>query len=155
MKQYLDILSELVVSPYWKKTRAKVNGKQMGTKLMPPQLFRHDMRNGFPLLTTKRVPLRLVASELEWFLSGSSRKEPLHAMNNHIWDEWHAGDDENELGRVYGVQWRHWLAFNKTQNNVTGETHLFKEIDQVQKVIDTLRTNPADRRIHRLESRRD
>jgi len=142
MRWYLNTLKTLIESPYHKMTRAKVNGKNIGTRLIPPVTFEHDMREGFPLLTTKFVPLRLVASELQWFLSGSTRKEDLHKMNNHIWDEWHLGDDENELGRVYGAQWTNWQTCDP---GIGGP--VMGGINQVQNIIDQLKKDPTNRRM--------
>lgn len=144
MKWYLETLQKLVDSPYHKMTRAKVNGENVGTKLIPPVFFSHDMREGFPIVTTKFVPFGLVASELEWFLSGSTRKEDLHKMNNHIWDEWHLGDDDNELGRVYGPQWVSWNAYKCEQTYGRYEK---RQINQVQNIIDQLKKDPTNRRM--------
>lgn len=68
--------------------------------------MRFDLRDGFPLITTKRVPWKLVVSELLWFLRGDTTLGFLHEHNNHIWDEW-AGSD-GQLGPIYGSQWRQW-----------------------------------------------
>ncbi|WP_395318499.1 thymidylate synthase [Fructilactobacillus frigidiflavus] len=147
------------------------------------QQMRFDLSKGFPLLTTKSVPFRLIKSELLWFLRGDTNIAYLLKNNNHIWDEWaferwvnsaeYTGPDmtdfglraqkdpefkkqylaqkalfcqmilEDEefakkfgdLGLVYGSQWRKW----KTS---TGET-----IDQIKKVIETIKTNPDSRRM--------
>ncbi|KAE8764114.1 thymidylate synthase [Georgenia thermotolerans] len=100
-------------------------------------VFGHQMRfplsEGFPLVTTKRVFLRGVAEELFWFLRGEHNARPLQDKGVHIWDEW-AGPD-GELGPVYGVQWRTW------------PTPDGRHIDQVQQVLDTLRSNPDSRRM--------
>lgn len=154
MKWYLDTLQKLMDSPYHKGTRAKVEGKSVGTRLVTPQLFEHDMRTGFPLITTKFVPMRLVASELEWFLSGSTRKEPLIEMNNPIWNQWYLGMngpdkdsmDKNELGRVYGPQWVSWRKY-KNLDYKYSQNFEMSEINQVQNIIDKLKTNPEDRRM--------
>jgi len=144
MKWYIDTLQTLLSSPYKTLTRAKVKGKQIEAIKIPPVMFKHDMRDGFPLLTTKFVPLRLVASELQWFLSGSTRKEPLHQMDNHIWDEWHIDEDENELGRVYGAQWVSWKKYKKMP--YSGDLY-YSEVNQVQNIINQLRKDPTDRRM--------
>ena len=143
MKWYLETLKKLVDSPYHKMTRAKVDGKNIGTKLIPPVTFSHDMRAGFPILTTKKVAFGLVKSELQWFLTGSTRKEDLHAMNNHIWDEWQLGDDPNELGRVYGAQWVSWKKYGLEDRELVFE----KPINQVQNILNQLKFDPTNRRM--------
>lgn len=120
--------------------------------------FEHDMSDGFPLLTTKKVPFRLVAQELQFFINGITDKEWLRSKNNHIWDEWCSPDkvpyghdeetqkammEESCLGPVYGFQWRHFGAkYIDHKTDYTGQG-----VDQLQNVIDTLKTNPNDRRM--------
>jgi thymidylate synthase len=121
-------------------------------------MFEHDMQEGFPLLTTKKVPFRLVASELEFFIKGITDKNWLRNENNHIWDEWCSpivvpyGNDEEtkkkmleerELGPIYGYQWRN---FGKTYQSYDKEP-TGNGIDQLKKLVDTLKTNPTDRRM--------
>lgn len=151
MKAYLDLLKEVLNSENWKPSRAKVNGVPIGTKVIPGALIKHNLRQGFPLLTTKFVPIRLISSELEWFISGSSRKEPLLEMKNNIWNEWWLGfdkpdaneRDKNELGRVYGVQWTSW---NKYIEDDKGNFKQVK-INQLNNIIEMLKKNPYDRRM--------
>jgi len=88
--------------------------------------YRVSLRDGFPLLTTKRVPFRLIASELLWFLSGSSNVKDLQAQNNHIWDEWATkeqcakfGREEGDLGPIYGPLWRKWEAIDSSPSRAT------------------------------------
>lgn len=78
------------------------------TSIFGAQL-RYDLRDGFPLITTKKVAWRLVVSELLWFLRGDTTTDYLHDNDNHIWDEW-AGP-HGELGPIYGAQWRYWPNF--------------------------------------------
>ena len=92
--------------------------------------MRFDLQEGFPLVTTKFTPFRLVASELLWFLQGHTNINPLVEQNNHIWDEW--ATEEGDLGPVYGKQWRSW-----------GDL----DLDQIAKAVDQLRNNPRSRRI--------
>lgn len=90
-----------------------------------------NLEQGFPLLTTKFVPFKLVATELLWFLNAKNKTElnaqDLQKMGNNIWNEW--ASETGNLGPVYGVQWRNWLG-----------------IDQVEQVIKAIRTNPTSRR---------
>ena len=94
--------------------------------------MRFNLRDGFPLLTTKKVPLRLVAEELFWFLRGESNVRSLQEKNVHIWDEW--ADENGALGPVYGVQWRSW----PTPDGGT--------IDQISRAVDLIKRNPNSRR---------
>ncbi len=153
MRTYLDIVKKVLE-----------NGEKISTRQGTPAytiagaIFEHDMSKGFPLLTTKKVPLRLVATELEFFINGITDKKWLQDKNNHIWDEWAKpqlapyGHDEaskkrmleeRELGPIYGFQWRHFNApYTNYDANYEGQG-----IDQLKKVIETLKTNPRDRRM--------
>ncbi len=121
-------------------------------------MFEHDMANGYPLLTTKKTPVRLIASELEFFIKGITDKKWLQDRNNHIWDEWahpkkapYGHDEvskkrmleERDLGPVYGFQWRHFGAqYIDHTTDYTGQG-----VDQLKKMVDTLKANPNDRRM--------
>jgi len=95
--------------------------------------MRFDLRQGFPLVTTKKVFLKAIIVELLWFLRGDSNVKWLQERGCTIWDEWARAD--GSLGPVYGVQWRSWPRPDGGH------------IDQIQQVIDTLKTNPDSRRI--------
>jgi len=95
--------------------------------------MRYELADGFPLVTTKKVHLKSVVYELLWFLRGDSNVRYLQEHGVRIWDEW--ADQDGELGPVYGVQWRSWPT-------PSGE-----HIDQISRVLDTLRRNPDSRRI--------
>ena len=103
-----------------------------GTRSVFGHQMRVDLSAGFPLVTTKHVPLRLVAEELFWFLRGESNVRSLVERNVHIWDEW-AGPD-GELGPVYGVQWRSW------------PTPDGGHVDQIAQLVDGIRRDPSSRR---------
>ncbi len=103
-----------------------------GTRSVFGHQMRFDLAAGFPLVTTKHVPLRLVAEELFWFLRGESNVRPLLEKNVHIWDEW-AGPD-GELGPVYGVQWRSW------------PTPDGGHVDQIAQLVEGIRRDPSSRR---------
>ncbi len=121
-------------------------------------MFEHDMSRGFPLLTTKKVPFRNVATELEFFIKGITDKKWLQERNNHIWDEWanpqkapygHSEDakqrmlNERDLGPVYGFQWRHFGArYVDYDTDYAGQG-----IDQLKRVVEKLKTDPTDRRM--------
>ena len=153
MKAYLDIVRRIL-----EEGERKENRTGMDAITMAGAMFEHDMAQGFPLLTTKEVPFRLVASELEFFIKGLSDKTWLQERNNHIWDEWanpkkapYGHDDESkkrmleerDLGSVYGFQWRHWNAsYENYDSDYSG-----KGIDQLKTVVDRLKSNPNDRRM--------
>ena len=104
-----------------------------GTKSVFGHQMRFDLREGFPLVTTKKVHLKSIIVELLWFLTGSSNNNWLKERGVTIWDEW--AREDGELGPVYGVQWRSW------------PTPDGGHIDQISDVIQTLKTNPDSRRI--------
>ncbi len=93
---------------------------------------RFDLREGFPLLTTKKLHLRSIIHELLWFLQGETNIRYLKENKVRIWDEW--ADEDGNLGPVYGKQWRSW------------EGRDGKTIDQIAQVVEQLRTNPHSRR---------
>jgi thymidylate synthase len=104
-----------------------------GTRSVFGHQMRFDLNEGFPLVTTKKVFLKAIIVELLWFLRGDSNVKWLQERGCTIWDEWARAD--GELGPVYGVQWRSWPKVGGGQ------------VDQIQQVIDTLKTNPDSRRI--------
>jgi len=113
---------------------AKADRTGTGTQSVFGYQMRFDLRQGFPLLTTKRLHLKSIIYELLWFLRGDTNVKYLQAHGVHIWDEW--ADANGDLGPVYGAQWRSWRA------DADGQT-----IDQIAQVIDQIRTNPASRRL--------
>lgn len=127
MRQYLDLLCDVLENGVPTDDRTGV-----GTLAVFGRQARFDLREGFPLLTTKRVYRKGVVGELLWFLRGGTNVRWLQERDIHIWDEW--ADEHGELGPVYGAQWRSWPAPD-------GGT-----IDQVAKVVEQIRTNPASRR---------
>ncbi|MDR0444295.1 MAG: thymidylate synthase [Treponema sp.] len=153
MKAYLDIVEKILDSGFRKTNRTGVDALAIAGAM-----FEHDMAEGFPMLTTKKVPFRLVASELEFFIRGITDKEWLKAENNHIWDEWCSpdavpyGNDqktkakmslERELGPIYGWQWRNfgarYVAHNKPPEG--------EGIDQLRQLVQSLKTDPESRRM--------
>lgn len=95
--------------------------------------MRFDLQKGFPLLTTKKLHLRSIIYELLWFLKGDTNIQYLKENKVSIWDEW--ADENGDLGPVYGKQWRSWACPD-------GRT-----IDQIDKVIQQIKTNPDSRRL--------
>jgi len=153
VKAYLDIVRRILESGVRQPNRTGVDAITL-----PGAMFEHDLANGFPLLTTKSVSLRLVSSELEFFIKGITDKEWLRSRNNHIWDEWCSPEivpyghdpetlarmaEERELGPIYGWQWRNYgakyVSYDKPPNG-TG-------IDQLRNVVEKLKADPTDRRM--------
>ena len=112
---------------------AKADRTGTGTRSVFGYQMRFDLREGFPLVTTKKVHLRSIILELLWFLRGDGNARWLQERGVTIWDEW-AGPD-GDLGPVYGVQWRSW------------PTPDGRHIDQIANVVEQLRSNPDSRRI--------
>jgi thymidylate synthase len=125
--QYLSVLHEIVNHGTDKSDRTGT-----GTKSIFGYQIIHDMKQGFPLLTTKKMPFKVIVTELLWFLRGDTNIKFLHDNNCHIWDGDYnkSGRTDGELGPIYGKQWRNW-------NN----------IDQISNLINELKTNPDSRRL--------
>lgn len=114
--------------------------------------YRLDLKDGFPLLTTKQVNFSKIITELLWFLRGDTNIEYLHKYNCHIWDEWADGD--GELRNCYGKEWRRWETPDHSKpifqnNHGAGAQHGFelKEVDQIQNLVNTIKTDPFSRRL--------
>jgi len=128
MRQYLDMMRHVLEHGARKADRTGT-----GTLAVFGCQMRFDLRQGFPLLTTKKLHLKSIVHELLWFLRGDSNVQYLRDNGVTIWDEW--ADARGELGPVYGVQWRSWRAAD-------GRT-----IDQVSAALELLRRDPHSRRI--------
>lgn len=104
--------------------------------------WEHHMENGFPLLTTKKMGLKNIAVELEFFIKGLTDKNWLQERKCHIWDEWSSPTSPwvAELGPIYGYQWR---SFGKKFPHDDGSIHT----DQLASILDTLKNKPQDRRM--------
>jgi len=125
MKEYLDLLKHVQSRGIEKSDRTGT-----GTKSVFGYQMRFDLSKGFPLVTTKKIHVKSIIHELLWFINGSTNISYLKENGVRIWNEW--ADDKGNLGPVYGHQWRNWNS---------------EGIDQIQEVIDTLRTNPDSRRM--------
>jgi thymidylate synthase len=128
MKQYLDLLHRVRQFGDFKGDRTGT-----GTWSLFGHQMRFDLRQGFPLVTTKKVHLKSVIHELLWFLQGDTNTRYLKENGVRIWDEW--ADAQGDLGPVYGYQWRSWPAPDG------------RKIDQISQVIEQIRRNPDSRRI--------
>jgi thymidylate synthase len=127
MKQYLDVMRELLESGTLKQDRTGT-----GTLSVFGRQMRFDLSKGFPLVTTKKLHLRSIIIELLWFLNGDTNIKYLRDHGVTIWDEW--ADENGDLGPVYGHQWRSWPTPN-------GES-----IDQITRVVEQIKRNPDSRR---------
>lgn len=151
MKAYKEIVRNVLENGVLKPNRTGVD-----TIAIAGAMFEHDMAEGFPLLTTKHVPFRLIASELEFFINGITDKQWLKYRNNHIWDEWASpikvpyGTDEetkrkmaeeSDLGPIYGYQWRNF------DGSYSEDGGMDDGVDQLAKLVETLKKNPMDRRM--------
>ncbi len=128
MKQYLDLLRHIMENGTDKSDRTGT-----GTRSVFGYQMRFDLKDGFPLLTTKKLHLRSIIYELLWFLRGDTNVRYLQEHGVRIWNEW-AGPD-GDLGHVYGYQWRSWPAYDGTF------------IDQIAQAVNDIRHNPDSRRI--------
>lgn len=129
MKQFNDLVNDVMLHGFDRKHErtGKITRSVFGRQL------RFDLTNEFPIVNSKFTPTKAIITELLWLLSGSTNIKFLQDNNCHIWDEW--ADENGELGPVYGSQWRSWQGYD-------GETY-----DQIKQVIDTIKTNPSDRRM--------
>lgn len=128
MKQYHELLRDILANGVVKGDRTGT-----GTTSVFGRQIRHDLAQGFPLLTTKKLHFKSIANELIWFLSGNTNVRWLNEHGVSIWNEW--ATEDGELGPVYGKQWTAW----PTKDGAS--------INQIDYVVDTLRTNPNSRRI--------
>jgi thymidylate synthase len=165
-KQYTDLLQDILDNGVTKQDRTGT-----GTLSAFGRQIRHKMSEGFPLLTTKKMPFRLIATELMWFLRGDTNIKYLVDNNCHIWDgdafknylNTYKGNFEmdkeefieaiktnpefaqkwGELGPVYGKQWRSWTQFDYYDGCISGNL----SIDQIKNLTNDLKTNPDSRRL--------
>lgn len=124
---YEDLLRDVLAHGTRKEDRTGT-----GTLSVFGRQMRFDLRESFPLITTKRVHMKSITGELLWFLRGDTNVRWLQERGISIWDEW--ADENGDLGPVYGAQWRSWPTPG-------GDT-----IDQIANVIESIRTKPDSRR---------
>ena len=128
MKQYLDLLQHVLDDGTDKSDRTGT-----GTRSVFGYQMRFNLADGFPVLTTKKLHLKSIIHELLWFLAGDTNIRYLKENGVRIWDEW--ADENGDLGRVYGAQWRSWRGAD-------GET-----VDQIANVVRQIRQTPDSRRL--------
>jgi thymidylate synthase len=130
-KKYQDLLQDILDNGIHKSDRTGT-----GTLSVFGRQITHNMNQGFPALTTKKLAWKQVVSELLWFLTGQTNIAFLHKHNNHIWDGDYekSGRTDGDLGPIYGKQWRKWDSKNG-------------RIDQIDNLVRELKTNPDSRRL--------
>jgi thymidylate synthase len=128
MKQYLDLCERILNEGHDKSDRTGT-----GTISVFGHQMRFDLKEGFPLLTTKKLHIRSIIYELLWFLNGDTNVKYLQENGVRIWNEW--ADENGDLGPVYGHQWRSWPGKN-------GET-----VDQISRLMDMIKASPDSRRL--------
>ncbi len=133
MKQYHQLLTDVMANGSDRGDRTGT-----GTRSVFGRQVRFDLSEGFPLLTTKRVPFKLIVAELLWFLEGSTNNNRLAELSGcapekTIWAEW--ATESGQLGPIYGKQWRSW------------DSGPYAPIDQIAEVIEQIKSNPNSRRL--------
>jgi thymidylate synthase len=128
MRQYLDLMRHVL-----EHGDAKSDRTGTGTLSVFGHQMRFDLAAGFPVVTTKKLHLKSIIVELLWFLRGETNVAWLQERGVSIWNEW--ADEHGELGPVYGKQWRSWPKPDGSH------------IDQIQRLLDQLRSNPDSRRL--------
>lgn len=147
---YLWLLQRCVEEGERKENRTGVD-----TLVLPPQFFRHNMKDGFPLLTSKRVAKRSMLVELEGFINGVTDKSWYQERKCNIWNEWSnaetrpdgvSAEDHNDLGPIYGFQWRRFGMSHMGPRN-SGYHQSEWAVDQLASIVQKLHENPNDRRM--------
>lgn len=180
MQQYLNLVQDIFENGSWQDNRTGIR-----TKSIPGAMMKFDLQQGFPAVTTKKLAFKSAISEMVGFLRASRSAADFRALGTKVWDQnanenhqWLANPyrlKEDDLGPVYGVQWREWPAYKLIDlsqkqsgaqienaqaygyqkigiiedNNVKGKSSilLYKAIDQLRQCLDTIITDPGNRRI--------
>jgi thymidylate synthase len=174
MQQYLSLVDSILQSEGWQENRTGIR-----SKTIPGAMLRFDMRDGFPAVTTKRLAFKAVIGELIGFLRGTRNAAVFRELGCKVWDQnanenadWLANPyrtGEDDLGPIYGVQWRNWPAFKLIERTATGQIEdaikrgfsivsvmtqdgiekvlLYKAIDQLRECLETIVRAPSSRRI--------
>lgn len=128
MRQYLDLLNRIMTEGIDRGDRTGT-----GTRSVFGHQMRFDLRDGFPLLTTKKLHLKSIIHELLWFLKGDTNVKYLQENGVRIWNEW--ADENGDLGHIYGYQWRSWPRYDGGF------------VDQVSEAVKAIKETPDSRRI--------
>ena len=133
MKEYLKLIEHILATGEEKSDRTGT-----GTLSTFGTQSRYDLRDGFPLVTTKKIFFKSMLNELLWFIRGATNIND--NLNTKIWDAW--ADNDGNLGPIYGYQWRFWEKFSTDSDGQVSKSH----IDQLSQLIDGLKNNPHSRR---------
>lgn len=138
MKQYLDLVREVL-----ENGEEKLDRTGTGTISIFGVQKKYDLREDFPMITTKKVSYGAILRELLWFLKGSTNINDDLTQHTPIWNPW--AKEDGDLGPVYGYQWRKWEKFveDREHKGIFHKTH----VDQIQNAIDMIKKNPDSRRI--------
>jgi thymidylate synthase len=144
MQAYLDLLSAIL-----QRGKDRTDRTGTGTRGIFGHQMRFDLREGFPLLTTKKLHVKSIMHELLWFVRGETHVKPLQDAGVRIWNDWATaeqtarfGRQEGDLGPVYGHQWRNFGATRKADG-----TYEKDGVDQLKRVLHDIRENPNSRRL--------
>lgn len=144
MQQYLDLLRTIL-----EKGQDRSDRTGTGTRGVFGYQMRFDLREGFPLVTTKKLHVKSIIHELLWFLRGETHVKPLQDAGVRIWNEWATaeqtarfGRQEGDLGPVYGHQWRNFGATKKPDGTYENDG-----VDQIKRVLHDIKEKPESRRL--------
>ena len=174
MKQYLDLVQSILDTGTWQENRTGVR-----TISQPGAMLRFDLQQGFPAVTTKKLAFKSAVGEMVGFLRAARSAADFRALGCKVWDQnanenaqWLANpyrSGTDDLGDVYGVQWRQWPAYKLLETSATAQVAdaegrgfrrvgelmedgqpkvlMYKAVDQLRQCLDTIMANPTDRRI--------
>ena len=144
MQAYLDLLTAIL-----ERGKDRTDRTGTGTRGIFGHQMRFDLREGFPLLTTKKLHVKSIIHELLWFVSGETHVKNLQDAGVRIWNDWATaeqtarfGRQEGDLGPVYGHQWRNFGATRKADG-----TYEKDGVDQLKRVLHDIKENPHSRRL--------
>lgn len=138
-KQYKKIIKDCLEVGFLRPTRSGIPAYSLIGSVIS-----HDMKEGFPLSTLRKMPQKSMRVETEFYLKGYTDKKWLQDRGCHFWDYWsnRTSDDENDLGPTYGFEWRHFGADYKGIGDYTGQG-----VDQIKWVIEKLKKYPENKRL--------
>lgn len=153
MKQYLDLLRDVLANGHYQQNRTGI-----GARTLPGAMLKFDLRDGFPAVTTKKLAFKAVVGELIGFLRGCRSVKEFQDLGCNVWDAnvkadaWQdnpACRNRTDMGRIYGTLWRDWYGVRHIaqDEDIGGEGIRIEHVDQIKVALDQLRHNPESRRI--------